>query len=61
MGLKKRLAFAEEVRAQIREKEQERIAERNAFFEEGVKLDEEAKARRLKLEAVKRKKLNELR
>jgi len=52
---------ADDVRAQIRKKEQERIQERNAFFEEGVKLDEEARARRAKLEAVKRKKLTELR
>uniref|UniRef100_A0A0B7A4H8 Cilia- and flagella-associated protein 45 n=1 Tax=Arion vulgaris TaxID=1028688 RepID=A0A0B7A4H8_9EUPU len=58
---KKKYALAVDVRAQIREKEQDRIAERNAFFEEGIKLDEEAKARRLKLEAMKKKKLNELR
>ena len=35
--------------------------ERNQFFEEGVKLDEEARHRRQKMEEVKRKKLNELR
>lgn len=58
---KKKLTHADDVRAQIRKKEQERISERNAFFEEGVKLDEEARARRAKLEAVKRKKLGELR
>merc|ERR1712190_138197 len=57
----KKLTHADDVRAQIRKKEQERIQERNAFFEEGVKLDEEARARRAKLEAVKRKKLTELR
>lgn len=57
----KKMSHADEVRAQIRKKEQERIAERNAFFEEGVKLDEEARLRRAKLEAVKRKKLGELR
>ena len=57
----KRHQHADSVRAQIREKEQVRISERNAFFEEGVKLDEEARARRAKLEAIKRKKLNELR
>lgn len=58
---KKRLSHADEVRAQIRKKEQERIAERNAFFEEGVRLDEEARARRARLDEVKRKKLGELR
>jgi len=57
----RKLNHADDVRAQIRNKEQDRIAERNAFFEEGVKLDEEARARRSKLEAVKRKKLGELR
>jgi len=58
---KKRLGHADEVRAQIREKEQVRISERNNFFEEGVKLDEEARARRAKLEEVKKKKLEALR
>lgn len=58
---KKRLSHADEVRTQIREKEQLRIAERNAFFEEGVKLDEEARFRRAKLEEVKKKKLEMLR
>ena len=58
---KKRAVYADEVRAQIRDKEQLRIAERNAFFEEGVKIDEEARRRRLELEAIKKKKLDELR
>ncbi|XP_052804822.1 cilia- and flagella-associated protein 45-like isoform X2 [Mya arenaria] len=58
---KKRHGHADDVRAQIREKEQVRISERNAFFEEGVKLDEEARARRAKLEDVKKKKLEHLR
>ena len=57
----RKLAHADDVRAQIRRKEAERVSERNAFFEEGVKLDEEARQRRAKLEAVKRKKLGELR
>merc|ERR1711976_28877 len=56
-----RLVYAGEVRQQIRDKEQIRVSERNAFFEEGVKLDEEAKVRRQKLGEVKRKKLEELR
>jgi hypothetical protein len=58
---KKRAVYADEVRQQIREKEQLRISERNAFFEEGVKLDEEARRRRAELEAIKKKKLEELR
>lgn len=52
---------ADDVRHQIREKEQQKIQERNAFFEEGVKLDDEARERRQKLDEIKRKKLNELR
>lgn len=57
----RRLAHADDVRYQIREKEQVRIAARNAFFEEGVKLDEEARTRRQKLDEIKKKKLEELR
>ena len=53
--------YADEVRRQIREKEQLRIAERNAFFEEGIKLDEEARLRRQKLDDIKKKKLDALR
>lgn len=58
---KKRLTHADDVRTQIRQKEAHRVMERNQFFEEGVKLDEEARHRRQKMEEVKRKKLNELR
>lgn len=53
--------YANEVRQQIRDKEHERVAQRNAFFEEGVRLDEEARMRRQKLEEVKKRKLQELR
>lgn len=35
--------------------------ERNSFFEEGVKLDEEVRERRYKFEEVKKKKLSEFR
>lgn len=56
-----RLTHAEAVRRQIREKEQIRITDRTAFFEEGVRINEEARARRAKLDDIKRKKLNELR
>ena len=82
--------YANDVRTQIREKEQVRcafntthlfnwqhlnkgrsltqntcvqvrIAERNSWFEEGIKLDEEARARRIKLDDAKKKKLDQLR
>ena len=57
----KRLYHAEDVRKQIREKEQLKVGERNAFFEEGVKIKEEANARRARLDNIKGKKLKELR
>ena len=40
-----RQAHAKEIRKQVREKEEERVAARKAFFEEGVRLDHEAKER----------------
>lgn len=56
----KRLHHADEVRAQIKEKESELIAARNTFFEEGIKLDQEAQERRKRLDEIKMKKLDEL-
>lgn len=56
-----RIVHRNDVLGQIREKEQGKISERNAFFEEGVRLDEEARLRRLKLDEAKKKKLGELR
>nr|VZI41059.1 unnamed protein product [Spirometra erinaceieuropaei] len=53
--------FCNEIKRQICEMEQERIAERNAFFEEGVRMEEEARLRRLRLEDAKNRKMNELR
>lgn len=53
--------YSHNLQNQIRENELVRIKERKAFFEEGVKLDDEAKARRAKLDEIKRKKLDELR
>ena len=44
-GASKRAAHAEEVRRQVRKKEEERIAARRGFFEEGIKLDQEARER----------------
>lgn len=58
---KQRIVHRNDVLGQIREKEQVKISERNAFFEEGVRLDEEARLRRLKLDEAKKKKLGELR
>jgi len=48
------------VKKQIREREQTRVRDRTAFFEEGIKLDQEARARRQKLEDVKLSKIQEL-
>ena len=53
-------SFCKDIRAQIREKEQVKIGERNAFFEEGTKLAEEARARREKIDKIKQKKITEL-
>jgi hypothetical protein len=54
-------AYTENLQKQIRENELLRIQDRKQFFEEGSKLDAEARARRAKLEEIKRKKLDELR
>ena len=56
----RRLAHAEEVRQQIREKESELIRARQNFFEEGIKLDQEAQERRKRLDLIKQKKIDEL-
>lgn len=57
----KRLDHAKEVRKQIRQKEQIKASDRHSFFEEGVRINEEARARRNKLDTIKQKKLSELR
>lgn len=57
---KKRTAYSNEVRTQIKEKEKERVHARQSFFQEGIKLDQEAKERRQKLDEIKRRKLKEL-
>ena len=44
-GAQRRHTHAEEVRKQVREKEEGKIAARRAFFEEGIKLDHEAQER----------------
>ena len=58
--LNKRATYAEDVRTQIKEKEKERVQARKSFFQEGIKLDQEAKERRQKLDEIKRRKLKEL-
>ena len=46
---KRRHEHAQEVRRQVKVKEGEKIATRRAFFEEGIKLDQEAKERSVAL------------
>lgn len=58
---KKQREFRSGIIKQIHEKQEERINERRAKYQEGVKLEEEAKARRQRLEEAKIRKLNELR
>lgn len=41
----RRLQHAAEVKKQVREMEQQKVDARKSFFEEGVKLDQEAKER----------------
>ncbi|KAM7537326.1 hypothetical protein Aperf_G00000062148 [Anoplocephala perfoliata] len=56
-----KIEFSNDLKKQICEKEQQRIAERNAFFEEGIRMEEEARLRRLRLLDAKNRKLDELR
>ena len=49
-----------QVRKQVKSKEEERLQVRREFFEEGIKLDQEAKDRRKKLDEIKMRKLQEL-
>ena len=57
----KRDKFANELREQIIRHEKQKVAERTAFFEEGARLDEQARARRIRLDEIKTQKLNDLR
>ncbi|GCB83158.1 hypothetical protein scyTo_0023419, partial [Scyliorhinus torazame] len=56
-----RTKYASDLREQIGVRERKHIAERASFFEEGKRLKEEAYQRRLRLDQIKRKKLEELR
>jgi len=58
---KKQGEFRAGITKQIHEKQEERINERRARYQEGVQLEELAKARRQRLEEAKIRKLNELR
>ncbi len=53
--------YNQTLQLQIRQNEVQRIQDRRAFFEEGIRLDEEARLRRQKLDEIKREKLDELR
>ncbi|XP_056402432.1 cilia- and flagella-associated protein 45 [Hyla sarda] len=52
---------AGELRRQVRENEQKQVLDRISHFEEGKRLDEEARQRRARLDELKQKKLEELR
>lgn len=51
---------AGELRQQVRESEQKQVMDRISYFEEGKRLDEEARQRRARLDELKLKKLEEL-
>lgn len=55
-----RHTHAQEIRKQVRDKEEEKIKARKNFFEEGRRLDQETKARKRKLDEIKFRKLAEL-
>ncbi|MEE6491579.1 hypothetical protein FKM82_016269 [Ascaphus truei] len=55
------MKHAGELRQQVRENEQKQVMARIAFFEESKRLDEEARQRRVRLDDLKQKKLEELR
>ncbi|CAF1525130.1 unnamed protein product [Rotaria magnacalcarata] len=59
--ISKRHRFADDLRDQIVRHEKQKVEERAAFFDEGVRLDEQARLRRLRLDEIKTQKLNELR
>jgi hypothetical protein len=59
--IEKRRKFAGDLREQIVRHEKQKVEERAAFFDEGVRLDEQARLRRIRLDEIKTQKLNELR
>jgi len=58
---RKQREFRTGIIKQIHEKQEDRINERRAKYQEGVKIEEQAKERRQKLELAKLSKLNDLR
>ena len=59
--ISKRHQFANDLRDQIVGHERQKVEERAAFFDEGVRLDEQARLRRARLDEIKTEKLNQLR
>jgi hypothetical protein len=59
--INKRHRFANDLREQIIQHEKQKVQERATFFDEGIKVDEQAKLRRIRLDQIKTQKLNELR
>ncbi|CAF0818971.1 unnamed protein product [Adineta steineri] len=57
----KRHKFANDLRDQIIRHEKQKVEERTAFFDEGARLDEQARLRRMRLDEIKTQKLNDLR
>lgn len=60
LSQRKKCEYAEMVRKQIEEQENQRRKEREEFFTEGKMLHEEAEARRRRLNEIKQRKLQEL-
>jgi hypothetical protein len=60
-ALKKQKAHIKSLQTQIRENELQRMEERKTFFEEGARIEQQARLKAARLEEIKRKKLNELR
>eukprot|EP00035_Acanthoeca_spectabilis_P021549 m.438864 g.438864 ORF g.438864 m.438864 type:complete len:532 (+) comp18295_c0_seq1:40-1635(+) len=56
----RRIANRDEILEQVKQKEREIATERANFFAEGVKIDEEARTRRARLDQIKQRKLDEL-
>ena len=59
--ISKRHRFADDLRDQIVRHEKQKVEERATFFDEGIRLDEQARQRRNRLDEIKTQKLNELR
>ncbi|CAF0738678.1 unnamed protein product [Adineta steineri] len=57
----KRQHFANDLRAQMVRHERQKVEDRAEFFEEGVRREEEARLRRIRLDQIKTQKLEELR